>query len=301
MRIITLTLNPCIDQTFWVEEFDKEPVRIDKMSGGKGINAARVLTALGENCVAVTYSGGAAGREFEKLAREEGINLASIPVSGNTRSIDTYARIRDYEQRVVREEGPVLSKEDLDAIRQEVIRLLPGCAVLAVCGSASCKGGAELIRELISYAKSIGVKTFLDSNGEALTEGAKAIPDVLKVNEAELAQLLGPSDDPMHPEASRLTMENGIGRVILTLGERGCVQYLWEQSSFCPAPKIECVNAVGSGDCFTAAWLHAQIRGFSDDGALMIASAAGAANALQFPAAKITKADIERITGFSWC
>ena len=300
MRIVTLTLNPCVDRTLWVEDFGLEPHRIDKMSGGKGINVARVLTALQEDCIAVTYSGGDAGRKFEELARSEGVNLIAVPVSGNTRTIDTYARISDYSQKIVREAGPVLTEEDLDRIRQAVRRLLPGCAVLAICGSASCPGGAKLIRELITEAKSMGVRTLLDANGEALTEGAAAIPDVLKVNESELSQLLGSSDDPMHAEASRLTMEQGIGRVILTLGERGCVQYLWEQSSFCPAPKIECVNAVGSGDCFTAAWLHAQIRGFSDDGALMIASAAGAANALQFPAAKISREDIEDIVGFKW-
>lgn len=157
-----------------------------------------------------------------------------------------------------------------------------------------------MIRELIEYAKSMGIRTLLDSNGAALIEGAEAIPDVLKLNENELEQLLGPSDDPLHAEAGKLTIEKGVGRVLLTLGGRGCAQFMWEQSAFCPAPKIDCVNAVGSGDCFTAAWLHAQIRGFSDDGALLIASAAGAANAMQFPAAKITKANIERIAGFHW-
>ena len=109
-------------------------------------------------------------------------------------------------------------------------------------------------------------------------------------------------------EKSLLLLEPGkeytnlsiLGRVLLTRGEHGCVQFLWEQASYCPAPKIDCINAVGSGDCFTAAWLHAQIRGFTDDGALLIASAAGAANAVQFPAAMITREDIEKITGFKW-
>ena len=146
----------------------------------------------------------------------------------------------------------------------------------------------------------MGVRTLLDSNGEALTEGTKALPDVLKINEKELSQLIGPSSDPLHAEALTLTTQKGIGRVILTLGERGCAQYLWEQTSFCPAPHIECVNAVGSGDCFTAAWLHAQMRGFSDDGALMLGCAAGALNALHFPAATITKEALEQFVGFRW-
>lgn len=300
MRVMTLTLNPCIDQTYWVDCFGNPPFRTERMSGGKGINVARVLSALGEDCIAVTYSAGETGREFEQMARSEGIHLIAVPVSGETRIIDTYVQESDYRQQVIRHPGPILSDSDLSAVKQAVLELLPQCSVLAVCGSASCEGGAGLIRELISTAKSMGVRTFLDSNGSALTEGVQAIPDVLKVNEQELAQLVDPSDDPLHPEASRLTIEKGIGRVLLTLGERGCVQFQWEQSAFCPAPKIECINAVGSGDCFTAAWLHAQIQGFSDDGALTIASAAGAANALQFPAAMIKKADIEQIVGFHW-
>lgn len=300
MKILTLTLNPCIDRTLWVDEFDAPPVRTEKMSGGKGINVARVLTALGEDCIAVTYAGGNTGAEFESLARSEGISLIAVPVSGKTRVIDTYVRTGDFSQRVEREKGPVLTENELAAIRQTVLSLLPSCAVLAVCGSASCAGGALLIRELIERAKAMGVRTLLDSNGEALTEGAKAIPDVLKINEQELSQLVASTDDPLHPEAGILTTERGIGRVLLTLGERGCAQYLWEQASFCPAPKIDCVNPVGSGDSFTAAWLHAQIRGFSDDGALMLANAAGAANALQFPAAKITRSDVEKIVGFQW-
>ena len=243
------------------------------MSGGKGINVARVLSALGEDCIAVAPCGGEGGRLFSQLAISEGVQLISVPVSGNTRTIDTYARLSDYKQQVVREAGPELTNEEINSIRETVLANLNGCAVLAVCGSASCEKGVQLIYELILQAKARGVRTLLDSNGPALLEGAKAIPDVLKINESELAQLIDATDDPMHPEASRLTMEQGVGRVLLTLGERGCAQYLWEQVSFCPASKVECVNAVGSGDCFTAAWLHAQIRGFSDDGALLLANA----------------------------
>lgn len=300
MRIMTLTLNPCVDRTLWVEDFGKPPVRTESMSGGKGVNVARVLSALGEDCIAVAPCGGEGGKEFAQLAVSEGVHLIPVQISGNTRTIDTFVRASDFAQQVTREPGPDLTEEEINRIRDTVLSHLDGCAVLAVCGSASCEHGARLIRELIVEAKMRGVRTLLDSNGAALTEGAKAVPDVLKINEQELSQLVEPSGDAMHPEAARLTMEQGVGRMLLTLGERGCAQYLWEQVSFCPAPKVDCINAVGSGDCFTAAWLHAQIRGFSDDGALLLANAAGAANAVQFPAARIRREDIEKIVGFQW-
>lgn len=300
MKILTLTMNPCVDRTLWVEDFGSEPESTELLSGGKGVNVARVLTALGEDCVAVAPVAGETGTLFEKLARAEGISLKAVPVSGNTRTIDTYARISDCAQQVTRELGPALTEEDAQAVRRAVLVLLPQCSVLAVCGSAPCPTGAKLARELMETARAMGVRTLLDSSGEALIEGVEARPDVLKINESELAQLLGASDDPLHGEATRLTVEKGVGRVLLTLGERGCVQYLWEQAAFCPAPIIRPVNPVGSGDCFTAAWLHAQIRGFSDDGAMALGCAAGAANALRFPAACITRADIESIVGFQW-
>ena len=39
MKILTLTMNPCVDRTLWVEDFDKEPECIELMSGGKGADA----------------------------------------------------------------------------------------------------------------------------------------------------------------------------------------------------------------------------------------------------------------------
>ncbi len=298
MRVLTVTLNPCVDRTLWVEEFGGEPVSIDTMSGGKGVNVARVLHALGVDCVAIAPVAGAQGKEFSDLTAREQVPLHAVPVSGETRRIDTYVRLSDYAQRVVRQEGPCLSALEIQAIREAVLDRLDQFAVLAICGSASCPEGAVLIPELISEAKRRGLRTLLDANQEALIQGAAALPDVLKLNEAELAQLLGPSSDPLHGEAARL-IENGVGRILLTLGERGCVQFLGEQAAFCPAPQVKCVNAVGSGDCFTAAWLFAQLRGYSDDGALALGCAAGAANAACFPPACIGRADMERVLGFS--
>lgn len=300
MKILTLTMNPCVDRTYWVEDFGLQPCRTEKMSGGKGVNVARVLTALGEDCIAVAPAGGANGDEFARLAREEGVRLTVVPIRGETRSVITYARLNDFSQRVEREPGPDLTEDEIGAIRSVVFHLLPECAVLAVCGSASCPAGARLIAELIACAGAMGVKTLLDANGEALTLGAEARPDVLKINETELEQLIPASGDPLHPEASVLTTEKGIGRVILTMGQKGCAQFMGEQASYCPAPRITCVNPVGSGDCFTAAWLHAQMRGFSDDGALLLGCAAGAANASVFPAARISAEDVERLAGFRW-
>ena len=47
MDVITLTLNPCLDRTLWVEDFGLPVKREEWQTGGKGVNVARVLAALG--------------------------------------------------------------------------------------------------------------------------------------------------------------------------------------------------------------------------------------------------------------
>ena len=47
MEVCTLTLNPCLDRTLWVEDFGLPPTHEEWQTGGKGVNVARVLAALG--------------------------------------------------------------------------------------------------------------------------------------------------------------------------------------------------------------------------------------------------------------
>ena len=61
MEVCTLTLNPCLDRTLWVEDFGLPPTREEWQTGGKGVNVARVLAALGVEAHAVCPLGGETG------------------------------------------------------------------------------------------------------------------------------------------------------------------------------------------------------------------------------------------------
>lgn len=64
-----------------------------------------------------------------------------------------------------------------------------------------------------------------------------------------------------------------------------------------PAPKVQTVNPVGSGDSLLAGYLYAALRGLPDGEALKFANAAGAANAAMFPAARVGWAEILPLWG----
>ncbi|MBQ4089072.1 MAG: hypothetical protein IJC56_04225 [Clostridia bacterium] len=296
MSIITLTLNPCIDRTYWVDEHGETPISTELQTGGKGINVARVLGNLGQHAIAVCPLGGETGELFRSLAAAEGITLADVETASPTRIIDTYVRRRDYDQRVEYVRGGAYTQAELDALDAKLFELLPGADMLAICGSASCEDAARRVPGIISRAREMGVTVLLDSNGTALTYGVTANPDMIKPNEDELFALTGIKDDPA--AAAQKLMEQGVGNVLASLGKAGCMWAAQSSVDYCPAPQVDTVNPIGSGDSFVAGFIYAALRGCPPQLALMIANACGAANAAMFPAARITRADVEKLTGW---
>ena len=72
--IITVTLNSAIDKTLSVPNFRlgrrHRTVEQTTMPGGKGVNVARVLKALGQPVIATGFTGGATGKIGRASCRE---------------------------------------------------------------------------------------------------------------------------------------------------------------------------------------------------------------------------------------
>ncbi len=295
MEILTVTFNPCLDRTLWVNEHGGKPHKIEAQTGGKGVNVARVLGNLGVSAVAICPVGGETGAAFQRLAQDEGISLCPVKVQSPMRVIDTYVRADDCEQRVDYARGGPLSEEELDGIDAAVDELLPSAQAVAVCGSASCEAAARRVPGILARAKAQGIPVLLDSNGPALFYGAQARPDLLKPNQAELFALTGIEDVAA---AAREAVNRGIKSVLASMGADGCCFVTQDSEIYCPAPRVKTVNAVGSGDSFVAGFLYASVKGYALETSLMIACAAGAANAAMFPAARVTKSDVEDVLGW---
>lgn len=297
-KIVTLTLNPCVDRTIRVDR----PDAFEEQTGGKGINVARVLGNFGMECAAVAPVGeGENSHRFRTLAAQEGIQLVESPVSFDVRRIDTYWDPSDNSQRVDYARGTDASEAEVASLQDTLRKNLHGAILLIVSGSAPGPNLSAFAGEAIRMAKEMGVETLLDSNGPALTAGFSAGPGMVKPNQAELAQLIR-RDVPEGEEdiaAEELLAQNyasGLRAVVVSLGGRGALWVREGGTLLCPAPKIKAVNPVGSGDSFVAALCWALLSGYSDMGALTMACAAGSANAAMFPAARITPRDIYGIT-----
>jgi 6-phosphofructokinase 2 len=88
--IYTITLNPALDRTLWIERIrDDVSNRIleeHSFAGGKSIDVSKVLKNFGVDNIALGIVGGFAGRELEGRLLNEGIQADFIRVSGETRT-----------------------------------------------------------------------------------------------------------------------------------------------------------------------------------------------------------------------
>ncbi len=234
MEVCTLTLNPWLDRTLWVEDFGLPPKREAWQTGGKGVNVSRVLAALGVQSLAVCPLGGETGARFRELAKAEGIDVLPVDVPAPTRVIDTWAREGDFAQQVDYRAGePLKGKRPGPSAGRALFKALPGARVLAVCGSAP-GAAAKRVAGILRRAKQMGVATVLDSNGAALLQGVAGVPDPLKPNERELEALTGSAD----PSSAWTLIERGVGRTLVSLG-RGAAAW-WARTraarNFCRSP-----------------------------------------------------------------
>src|SRR5208283_2526912 len=75
--IITVTLNAAIDKSLSVPNFQRgrrhRTVEQRTMAGGKGVNIARTLKALGQPVIATGFAGGATGTHIVEQLTEESI------------------------------------------------------------------------------------------------------------------------------------------------------------------------------------------------------------------------------------
>lgn len=302
-QIVTVTLNAAIDKTYRVDRFPLGKVsRVGEMisvPGGKGINVARVACQLGGDVVATGFVGGSNGDYIERELSRQGIANDFVRVEGESRLCLNIIDLSNGLSTELLEPGPVVTERQVAAIRNKVKQLAAGSRVVALSGSLPKGVPASLYAELIGIVKAEGAQAFLDTSGDALVEGVKAQPHLIKPNEDEIEKLLGRKperEDELYDSIRRLNAQ-GIACVVVTLGAAGSVAGCEGRLYRIRAPRIDAVNPVGSGDSFVAGMAVAAARGESIEEALRLATAAGTANALNAQAGDVRPDDVKRLLG----
>src|SRR5256884_5664423 len=229
--IITVTLNAAIDKTLAVPNFKlgrrHRATEQTAMAGGKGVNVARALKALGQPVIATGVAGGPTGTRIIEHLTEEAILNDFVRIREESRTSTAVVDPTSGEQTEINERGPLVSEAELEMFVGKLLYLAKGAGVCVFSGSLPRGVPDDLYARLIAEINRLGCTTVLDSEGEALRVGTRAEPTVVTPNEPEAEELVGHefSDEEDRPAAVREIVELGAREAIMTL-PTGCIALL---------------------------------------------------------------------------
>ena len=192
--IVTFTINPSLDRIVTADRlvFEDRAYILSRSedAGGRGINASRVIHSYGGKTLAVFSSGGVTGTKIEKFLSKSGFPSQSVPIKNESR---TNLTISDRQGLTVKlnERGPAISADELKQMFAAVESVIAKASWLMICGSIPPGVPPHYYCDLIGLARKRGVKTLLDTDGDALLHALEAHPTVIKPNHQEAERLLG--------------------------------------------------------------------------------------------------------------
>ncbi|MFW5438281.1 1-phosphofructokinase [Paenibacillus apiarius] len=299
--ITTVTLNAAIDKTYIIPGFKLNSLyRAEQMNttaGGKGINVARVIRTLGEDVIATGFVAGYNGMAISEMLRQEGIPSDFVTVQGESRLCLNMIDPEHGTQTELLESGPSIPAEAIGEMKGKIATLASQSSHVVLSGSLpqGCLPG--LYADLIGIAREAGAIPVLDTSGDALVAGIASRPYLIKPNEHEVVKLTDGSaeeEDAIKAALFRLT-ERGIPNIVVSLGERGALSAMDKRIYRVRIPRIDALNAVGSGDSMVAGLIVADKRGLPAEERLKLGAACGSANALMPSAGMVRLEDVETL------
>lgn len=298
--ILTVTLNVALDKTYRVPDFTAGDVnRVEKMiptAGGKGLNVARAVRALRVPVRATGIIGGHTGNLIGDLLTEEGVkaDFLKAPIESRTciNIIDATGRSTE-----LLEGGSKVGEDTVSAFLEHFTRLANEADVVTLSGSALPGMPDDIYAQLTEIAGNAGKPVILDTSGEKLLKGIKAVPAVIKPNRQEIEQLMGKNDSSADEliEHCMAYVAAGVRYVVVSLGSEGALLMAKNGVWLGRPPKLNTINTVGSGDSMVAAIAVGLRKGDGSEDILRRAIAVSAANTLTETTGCIRVEDVEEI------
>ncbi|MGY6020523.1 1-phosphofructokinase family hexose kinase [Streptomyces spinosirectus] len=297
--ILTVTLNTALDITYRVPALKPHAThRVTEAierPGGKGVNVARVLAALGHEVTVTGFTGGATGRTVQDgLTATPGLVDALVPVEGRTRRTIAVVDERSGDTTQLNEPGPTITPAEWSAFQEAYQDLLATASAVALCGSLPPGVPVGAYAGLVRAAKAAAVPVLLDTSGEPLRRGVAARPDLIKPNADELAELTG-SHEPLR--GAQDARRRGARAVVASLGTDGLLAATPEGRWRATPPTRIHGNPTGAGDSAVAGLLSGLVEQLPWPSRLSRAVALSAATVLATVAGEFDRGTYEDMVG----
>src|SRR2546421_8099021 len=267
MRIATVTLNPAIDMTVRVDGFQTNTVNRGQTmqfdAGGKGVNVASFLADYGHATAVTGFLGQENADIFEKLFANKRIDDRFVRIPGRTRIGVKIVDEAKQKTTDINMPGLLPTTEVMNTLLETIERLAASYDWFALSGNLPPGAPATIYATIIAQLKRHGKQVVLDTSGEALREGVRAGPTVVKPNVDELQHLTGQSlpDETAIEQAARQLLGD-IQLVVISMGERGALFVDAATTLIANPPPVLVKSTVGAGDAMVAGVVASPGPGF---------------------------------------
>ncbi|HSM33910.1 MAG TPA: PfkB family carbohydrate kinase [Anaerolineae bacterium] len=281
--LLCITPAPAIDRTAHVAHLAHgevlRPLELVALPGGKGVNAARAAVRLGGRVITSGIAGGHAGRWIVEALAAEGLSPAWAMAAAEART--TYVTVDSRGDAVIVYERPAMATQaEWEAfLRLLEAELLPRSGRAIVAGSIPAGIDDAGYGAIVEVARRAGCPLLVDASGPGLLAALQAGPDVVKIGRIEAVECGLVARQATAAQAVAALVDHGARLAVVTDGAREVAAADATRLWLVSVPPVDVVNAVGSGDCFNAAFSLALMAGATIETALARGVAAGAANA----------------------
>jgi 1-phosphofructokinase len=251
-------------------------------AGGQGVWLSRMAAELGGEPVLCGFLGGETGTVLDGLLARMPIGLRAVATATPSAClvIDRRSGERQFIAQAVSQPP---GRHEVDDLLSVTTATALESAVLAVCnpypGDALPVGAYT---ELVSDVRDNGTPVVVDLSSPRLEHALAGSPDLVKLNDWELAEyVVGPVDGERLIAAAQRLRDAGAQRVLVTRGAEPALLLAEDEPLWVIPPRFEHGAREGCGDSMAGAICAAVARGDSWLEAVRLGAAAGAANFLR--------------------
>lgn len=281
-RVVTVTINPAIDQTISIPNFTAGEVNRVQSSqmdpGGKGINVASFLADFGQPATVTGFLGADNDAIFRRMFEQKGIQDRCVRIAGQTR---IGVKVSDeilHQTTDINFPGETPSPADIVRLFDILVELAATHEWFVLSGSIPRGISASIYADMVQALK--GKKVLLDTSGEGFRQALPAGPWLIKPNVDELSEYIGKRlDSPaaILAQARALMRADQIQSVVISMGKEGAIFVEGDEGAeravWAVPPIVQVKSTVGAGDAMVAGIVAGKLQGLGIDEVARLATA----------------------------
>ena len=267
-RVVTVTINPAIDQTIIIPNFTAGAVNRVQSSqmdaGGKGINVASFLADFGQPATATGFLGADNDGIFRRLFESKGIEDRCVRIAGQTRIGVKVSDEALHQTTDINFPGETPTQADIAHLFEILADLAATHEWFVLSGSIPRGVSDGIYAEMVQML--MGKKVVLDTSGEGFRQAVPKGPWLIKPNVDELSEYAGErleSSKAIVEQARTLMGRYNIHSVVISMGKEGAIFVEGDETAWAAPPAVQVKSTVGAGDAMVAGIVTGKIRGLS--------------------------------------